>query len=139
MNPLFLIFIVVPIMEIFFMIKIGAEIGALNTILLIFLTAIVGLYYAKLEGIRTLKSGIQNLYKDNVPIYEIVSGASIAFAALMLILPGFITDALGFLILIPFTRNIFINFFLKIKKNKKKNNVNDVVDGEIIEDKKDEL
>ena len=139
MNPLFLIFIVVPVMEIFLMIKIGAKIGALNTILLIFLTAFVGLYYAKLEGLRTLKSGLINTYKDNIPIYEIVSGASIAFAAIMLILPGFITDAFGFLILIPFTRNIFISFFLKIKKNKKKNKENDIVDGEIIEDKKDEL
>ena len=116
MNPLFLIFIVIPIMEIFLMIKIGAIIGALNTILLIFLTAVVGLYYAKLEGLRTLKSGIMNTYKDNIPIYEIISGASIALAALMLILPGFITDTFGFLILIPFTRNIFISFFFKNKK-----------------------
>ncbi len=135
MNPLFLIIIGLPAIEIFFMIKIGGEIGALSTISLIFLTAVVGIYYAKIEGVKTLRSGITNIYQNKVPVIELFSGASIAVAALMLIIPGFITDALGFLLLIPITRNFIISFL--IKKNQKKNNK--VVDGEIIEDKKDEL
>ena len=139
MNPLFLIFIVVPIIEIFLMIKIGAEIGALNTVSLILLTAIVGIYFAKLEGIKTMRSGIMNLYQNKIPIYEMISGASIAIAALLLIIPGFFTDTIGFLILIPFTRKILISFFVK-KQNISSNQENSkTLDGEIIEDKKDEL
>ena len=140
MNPLFLIFIGLPALEIFFMIKIGAKIGALNTISLVFLTAIIGLYFARLEGIRTLKSGITNLYRNKIPIEEILSGASIAIAAILLIVPGFLTDAFGFFLLIPFSRKILISFFIKKDKFGKRN-TDEIVDGEIIEnkDKKDEI
>ena len=96
MNTFFLIFIGLPALEIFLMIKIGAEIGALNTVALIFLTAIIGIYYARLQGIQTLKSGLINLYQNKVPVYELIAGASIAFAALLLIIPGFFTDIIGF-------------------------------------------
>ena len=110
MNPFFIIFIGIPALEIFLLIKIGGHLGALNTIALIFLTAIIGIYYAKLQGIQTLKSGAINLYQNKIPIYEILSGASIAVAALFLIIPGFLTDFIGFMLLIPFTRKIL--FFL---------------------------
>ena len=141
MNSFFLLFIGVPALEVFLMIKIGGKIGALNTVSLIFLTAIIGLYFAKLEGIKTMRSGVMNLYQNKIPAYEMVSGASIAIAALFLIIPGFFTDTIGFLLLIPFTRKILIGFF--IKKNttsKNQENIN-TLDGEIIEDKnkKDEL
>ena len=116
MNSFFLLFIGLPALEIFLMIKIGGKIGALNTISLIFLTAIIGVYFAKLEGMKTMRSGITNLYQNKIPIYEIISGASIAIAALLLIVPGFFTDTIGFLLLIPLTRKILINFF--VKKNK---------------------
>jgi UPF0716 protein FxsA len=118
------------------MIKIGGKVGALNTVALVFLTAIIGLYFAKVQGIKTIKSGMINIYQNKLPTYEILSGASIAIAALLLITPGFFTDLIGFLILIPFTRNIILNIALK---NKNKNNHNDdIVDVEVI-DKKDEL
>ena len=141
MNSFFLLFIGVPALEVFLMIKIGGKIGALNTVSLIFLTAIIGLYFAKLEGIKTMRSGVMNLYQNKIPIYEIISGASIAIAALFLIIPGFFTDTIGFLLLIPFTRKILISFFIKKKKtSNNQENVN-ILDGEIIEDKnkKDEL
>ena len=140
MNPLFIVFISIPVVEIFLLIKIGAEIGALNTILLIFLTAIVGLYFAKIEGLKTMKSGVINLYQNKNPTYEIIAGASIALAAILLIVPGFFTDTIGFLLLIPITRKILINFFLKRNYAKKEEN-NEILDGEIIEkkDKNDEL
>jgi len=141
MNSFFLLFIGVPALEVFLMIKIGGKIGALNTVSLIFLTAIIGLYFAKLEGIKTMRSGVMNVYQNKIPIYEIISGASIAIAALFLIIPGFFTDTIGFLLLMPFTRKILISFF--IKKNTTSNNQEDIntLDGEIIEDKnkKDEL
>ena len=140
MNSLFLLFIGIPAVEIFLMIKIGGKIGALNTISLIFLTAIIGIYFAKLEGIKTIRSGAMNLYQNKIPIYEIISGATIAVAALLLIIPGFFTDSVGFLLLIPFTRKILINSFVK-KSNKKDRENKSILDGEIIEnkDKKDEL
>ena len=141
MNSFFLLFIGVPALEVFLMIKIGGKIGALNTVSLIFLTAITGLYFAKLEGIKTMRSGVINLYQNKVPIYEIISGASIAIAALFLIIPGFFTDTIGFLLLIPFTRKILISFLIKKRKTSdNQENVN-ILDGEIIEDKnkKDEL
>ena len=116
MNTVLLLIIAIPAVEIFLMIKIGQNIGALSTIGLIFLTAIIGMYFAKLEGLNTLRSGINNLYKNKMPIYEMMSGASIAFAALLLMIPGFITDFLGFLLLIPFTRKKIISLFLKKKK-----------------------
>ena len=140
MNSLFLLFIGIPAIEVFLMIKIGGKIGALNTVSLILLTAIIGIYFAKLEGIKTIRSGAMNLYQNKVPIYEIISGASIALAALLLIIPGFFTDTVGFLLLIPFTRRILINSFVK-KSNKKDQENKSILDGEIIEnkDKKDEL
>jgi len=138
MNFFFLIFIGIPVLEILLMIKVGERIGALNTISLIFLTAIIGIYYAKIEGMKTMQSGLINLYKNEIPINEILAGASIAIAALFLIIPGFFTDAIGFLLLIPFTRKFLISIFIKKRSLNKKNNDN-VMDGEIIEDKKDEL
>ena len=138
MNSFFLIFIGLPALEIFLMIKMGGKIGALNTVALIFLTAVIGVYFAKLQGIQTLRSGMVNLYQNKTPIYEILSGASIAVAALLLIVPGFFTDFLGFLLLMPFTRKIIINIALKNKSETNINNKNDTLDGEIV-DKKDEL
>tara|TARA_B100000767_G_scaffold90823_1_gene87258 strand:- start:2784 stop:3164 length:381 start_codon:yes stop_codon:yes gene_type:complete len=126
----------VPTLEIYIMIKMGGKIGAINTVFLIFLTAIIGVYFAKLQGIQTLRSGMVNLYQNKIPVYEILSGASIAVASLLLIVPGFFTDFIGFLLLIPFTRRIIFSIALK-KSVKKKNNKN-TIDGEII-DKKDEL
>ena len=115
MNPFFLLFIALPALEIFLFIKIGGQVGALNTVALIFLTAIIGVYFAKLQGIQTLKSGMINLYQNKMPIYEIMSGASIAIAALLLIVPGFFTDLVGFLLLIPFTRRIIFSLVLFCK------------------------
>jgi len=122
------------------MIKIGAEIGAFNTVALIFLTALVGIFYARLQGMQTLKSGLINLYQNKIPIYELVSGASIAFAALLLIIPGFLTDLVGFILLIPITRNILLKIIFKNKTviNKQENKI-DTIDGEIIKNDKDEL
>ena len=139
MNTFFLIFIGLPALEIFLMIKIGGEIGALSTVALIFLTAIIGIYYARLQGIQTLKSGLINLYQNKVPVYELIAGASIAFAALLLIIPGFFTDIIGFILLIPFSRKLLFNLIIKNKTeiNKKKNE--NVIDGEIVNKDKDEL
>ena len=134
MNRLLFLIIAIPTIEIFVMIKVGQNIGALNTVLLIFFTAIVGFYFAKIEGLNTLRSGLYNLYKNEIPIFEIISGASIALAALFLIIPGFVTDTLGFFLLIPFTRKIFINFFIKKGSVVKKNN-GDFIEGEIIKEK----
>jgi len=135
MNSFFLLFIGVPALEIFLMIKIGGKIGALSTVSLILLTAIIGIYFAKLEGIKTMRSGAMNLYQNKIPIYEMISGASIAIAALLLIVPGFFTDTIGFLLLIPFTRKILINFIVR-KRNNPTNQENiNTLDGEIIEDK----
>ena len=121
MNTFFLFFIGLPALEIFLMIKIGGKIGALNTVLLIFFTAIIGVYFARLQGIQTIKSGLNSLYKNETPIYEIISGASIAFAALLLIVPGFLTDLIGFILLFPLTRNFLFKFIVKknIAKDKK--------------------
>ena len=140
MNTFFLIFIVLPALEIFFMIKIGSEIGALSTLALIFLTAILGVFFARVQGIQTLKSGLVNLYQNKVPIYELVSGASIAFAAVLLIIPGFLTDLIGFILLIPFTRRVLFKIIFKNKTtvDKHKEKI-DTIDGEIIKKEKDEL
>ena len=138
MNPFFLLFIGLPALEIFLMIKVGVAVGALNTVLLIFLTAVIGVYFAKLQGIQTLKSGMINLYQNKLPVYEILSGASIAIAALLLIVPGFFTDFLGFLFLIPFTRKIIFSIALK-KNNVDINKKEDAIEGEIVDKKKDEL
>mgnify|MGYP001229094774 CR=1 FL=1 len=137
MNSLLLLIIGLPILEIVLMIKIGQSVGILNTILLIFFTAIVGVYYAKLEGLNTIKSGVINLYQNKLPFYEIISGASIAIAAVLLILPGFISDSIGFLLLFRFTRKLIINLWFK-NKYKVNNQYNEeTIDAEIIEDKKD--
>ena len=127
MNTLLLSIILIPIIEIYLFIKIGSQIGALKTILLIFFTAVVGVYYARHEGLNTLRSGFSQLVKNELPKYEIISGAIIAFAAVLLITPGFATDTIGFLLVFPFTRNLFLNRFSK-KLNKKKNN--NFIDGE---------
>jgi len=138
MNSLLIIIIGIPILEITLMIKLGQQIGALNTVLLIFLTATIGIYCAKLEGLNTIKSGLTNIYQNRVPVYEIISGASIAFAACLLIFPGFVSDTIGFLLLIPFTRKFLINLWMKNKYNNKvyKNNEN-TIDAEIIEEEKE--
>ena len=140
MNTFFLIFIGLPAIEIFLMIKIGGKIGALNTIALIFLTAILGIFYARIQGIQTIRSGLMNLYQNKVPMYELISGASIAFAALLLIVPGFMTDLIGFLLLIPFTRNLLFKVTLRGKKDidEPKEN-NKTIDGEVVDKNKDEL
>ena len=138
MNPFFLIFITLPALEIFLLIKIGGGIGALNTVALIFFTAIIGIYFAKFQGIQTLKSGMMNLYQNKMPVYELMSGASIAFAAFLLIIPGFLTDFVGFLLLIPLQEKFFSLAFKKDYKTKEKND-DKIIDGEIIDNKKDEL
>ena len=138
MNPVLLSIILIPILEIYLFIKIGSQIGAFNTILLIFVTAIIGVYYAKYEGLNTIRSGFTQIIKNQTPAYEIISGAAIAFAAILLILPGFATDLLGFLLIFPITRKlIFGNFSNKIKKKGTKRN--NFIDGEFedIEDNDD--
>ncbi len=129
MNSILLLIILIPIIEIYLLIKIGAQIGAISTILLIFTTAIVGVYYAKFEGLNTLKSGFIQLSRNEPPTYEMISGAAIAFGALFLIIPGFATDILGFLIIFPITRNIFLEKIFK-KFKTKKSKKNDFIDGE---------
>ena len=138
MNIFFLLLIGIPAIEIFVMIKVGQNIGALNTISLIFLTAITGIYFAKIAGLNTLRSAIHKLYKNKgqIPHFEIISGASIAFAALLLIIPGFITDVFGFLLLIPFTRNMITNLYLKEKPNADAG-PKDYIDGEVIKKEED--
>jgi len=138
MNSFFLLFIGLPALEIFLLIKIGSQVGALNTLALIFLTAIIGIYFAKLQGIQTLKSGMVNLYQNKMPIYEMMSGASIAIAALLLIVPGFFTDLIGFLLLIPFTRKIFFKLAFKNKPMPDIKKENNTIDGEIVDNKKDD-
>ena len=139
MNPFFLIFICLPALEIYLLIEIGGQVGALNTVALIFFTAIIGLYFAKHQGLQTLKSGMTNLYQKKMPIYEIMSGASIAIAAFLLIVPGFFTDFIGFLLLVPFTRKILFDLTLRKKTKNNNKSQNKTIDGEVIENNKDEL
>ena len=120
MNSIFLAIILIPAIEIYLLIKIGSQIGAITTILLIFSTAIVGVYYAKYEGLNTLKSGFAQLSKNQTPAYEVISGAAIAFAALLLIIPGFMTDLIGFFLIFPTTRKIVFSFFQKNFKDQNK-------------------
>ena len=128
MNSVILTIILVPILEIYLFIKIGSQIGAFNTISLIFLTAILGVIYARFEGLNTLRSGFSQLIKNEIPAYEMISGAILAFAALLLIIPGFATDFIGFLLIFPLTRKlIFNNFSKKFKKEKKSKN--DFIEG----------
>ena len=120
MNSVLIALILVPIIEIYLFIKIGAQLGAFNTISLIFITAIIGVFYARYEGLNTLRSGFSQLIKNEAPIYEIISGAAIAFAALLLIVPGFATDLLGFLLIFPLTRKLFFGKMInKLKKETK--------------------
>ena len=129
MNSLLLSIILVPIVEIYLFIKIGSQIGAFNTILLIFITAVTGVFYAKYEGLNTLKAGFSQLRRNETLAYEVISGAAIAFAALLLIIPGFVTDTVGFLLIFPISRRMIFNFFSK-KIYKTKNNKNNFIDGE---------
>ena len=136
MNAVLLFIIGIPLIEIYLMIKVGGMVGALNTILLIFFTAITGIYFAKLAGLNAIRSGFGQLMKNEIPIYEIISGAALAFAALLLIIPGFLTDLFGFLLIIPITRKFFIrsiasNFY---KKKKYEN----VIEGNIVEKKEED-
>ena len=137
MNAILLTIILIPVIEIYLFIEIGGKIGALYTISLIFLTAVVGIYYAKYEGFNTLKSGMGQLMKNEMPIYEIVSGAALAFAALLLIIPGFATDIVGFLMIFPPTRKLMFSKFTKQMSKEKKIN-GDFIEGESedIDDKK---
>tara|TARA_Y100000996_G_C22312695_1_gene556891 strand:+ start:22 stop:447 length:426 start_codon:yes stop_codon:yes gene_type:complete len=129
MNTVLLSIILIPLIEIYLFIKIGAHIGAFNTILLIFSTAIIGIFYARYEGLNTLKSGFTQMVKNEVPAYEIISGAAIAFGALLLIIPGFATDTLGFLIIFPLTRKLIFGKISNKLKNQKRNK-NDFIEGE---------
>jgi UPF0716 protein FxsA len=135
MNTILISIIAIPIIEILLFIKIGENIGAINTVLLIIFTAIVGVYFARIQGIMTIKSGFTNIYQNKLPIYEILSGASIAIAAVLLIIPGFFTDTIGFLLLVPFTRKLLLAPI--IKKNKVKEDK--TIEAEIVDEKKDEL
>ena len=129
MNTLLLLIIGIPLIEIYLFIKIGSQIGAFNTVLLILITAVIGVAYVRYEGFNTIKSGIGQIVKNELPVYEIISGATLAFAALLLILPGFATDLLGILLAIPLTRKLILGRFLKKKKYEKKNKKN-YIDGE---------
>ena len=131
MNAIILFIIGIPLIEIYLMIKVGGIIGAFNTIFLIFFTAITGVYFAKLAGLNAIRSGVSQLMKNEIPIYEIISGAALAFAALLLILPGFLTDLFGFLLIMPVTRKFFIK---NISSNLyKKKNHNDIIEGNVEE------
>ena len=139
MNAVIFFIIGIPLIEIYLMIKVGGVIGAFNTIFLIFFTAITGIYFAKLEGLNAIRSGFNQIVKNEIPIYEIISGAALAFAALLLIIPGFLTDVIGFLLIIPITRKIFIkSISSKFKTGKEYRNDSDVIEGEIEEEKQNE-
>ena len=129
MNTLILSIILIPIIEIYLFIKIGSQIGAFKTIFLIFLTAVIGVYYAKHEGLNTIKSGLTNMVRNQIPAYELISGAAIAFAAILLIIPGFATDILGFFLIFPFTRKLLFGKISKNYKNQKKEKKN-YIEGE---------
>ncbi len=130
MNSLLILIIGIPLIEIYLFIKIGSQIGAFNTVLLIIITAIIGVAYVRYEGFNTLKSGIRQLIKNELPVYELVSGATLAFASLLLILPGFATDFIGILLVIPFTRKIILSRFIKTKNNKKNDDIKNYIDGD---------
>ena len=128
MNTLLLIILFVPLLEIYLFIEIGGQIGAFNTILIILLTAIVGIYFVRLQGLSTLKSGVTQIYRNQIPVYEMMSGAALAVAAVLLIVPGFATDVVGFLLILPLTRNLIFKFLGK--KYKKKRIKDDLIEGE---------
>ena len=128
MNTLLLIILFIPLLEIYLFIEIGGQIGAFNTILIILTTAVVGIYFVRLQGLSTLKSGVTQIYKNQIPVYEMMSGAALAVAAVLLIIPGFATDVVGFLLIIPLTRNLVFKFIgKKYTKNKIKD---DLIEGE---------
>ena len=129
MNTAIILILGIPLIEIYLFIKVGSEIGALNTILLILMTAVVGIWYARYEGFNTLRSGMSQLVKNELPLYEIVSGAAIAFAALLLILPGFATDLIGILLIVPFTRKVILSRFIK-KQDFKRKEKEDYIEGD---------
>tara|TARA_Y100000310_G_scaffold241835_1_gene245976 strand:+ start:579 stop:1007 length:429 start_codon:yes stop_codon:yes gene_type:complete len=135
MNAVILFIIGIPLIEIYLLIEVGGIIGAFNTIFLIFFTAITGVYFARLEGLNAVRSGFSQLVKNELPIYEIISGAALAFAALLLIIPGFLTDLVGFLLIVPVTRKFFIKS-ISSKFNRKKND-EDIIEGSIEENKQD--
>ena len=130
MNTVLFLIIGIPLIEIYLFIKIGSQIGAFNTVLLILTTAVVGVAYARYEGFNTLKSGIGQIIKNQSPVYELVSGATLAFAAFLLILPGFATDVIGFLLIIPFTRKLILNKFFKRKKSNLNFEKKNYIDGD---------
>tara|TARA_B100001123_G_scaffold168122_1_gene193459 strand:- start:75 stop:500 length:426 start_codon:yes stop_codon:yes gene_type:complete len=141
MNAILLLIICIPLIEIYLLIKVGGMVGAFNTIFLIFFTAITGVYFARLAGLNAIRSGFNQLIKNEVPVYEIISGAALAFAALLLIIPGFLTDLIGFLLIIPITRKFFISLISFKLKKKNINNNEDIIEGSVDEnqqDKKDE-
>jgi len=133
MNAILLLIICIPLIEIYLLIKVGGMVGAFNTIFLIFFTAITGVYFARLAGLNTIRSGFNQLIKNEVPVYEIISGAALAFAALLLIIPGFLTDLIGFLLIIPITRKFFISLISFKLKKKNINNNEDIIEGSIDE------
>ena len=137
MNAILLLIICIPLIEIYLLIKVGSTIGAFNTIFLIFFTAITGVYFARLAGLNAIRSGFNQLIKNEIPIYEIISGAALAFAAILLILPGFLTDLIGFLLIIPITRKFFISSISFKLKNKKINNSEDIIEGSVDENQQD--
>ena len=130
MNTLILTIILIPLIEIYLFIEIGGQIGAGYTILFILLTAVIGLYFAKLEGINTIRSGMNQLTNNQMPIYEMISGAALAFAAVLLIIPGFATDIIGFLLIIPFTRNLLFKFITKKYEKTIVSGEDDLIEGE---------
>ena len=136
MNAVILFIIGIPLIEIYLMIKVGSVIGAFNTIFLIFFTAITGVYFARLEGLNAIKSGFSQLVKNEIPVYEIISGAALAFAALLLIIPGFLTDLIGFLLIIPVTRKFFIKNISAKFGNKKVHDKN-IIEGSFEETQQD--
>ena len=136
MNTVLIAIILIPVVEIYLFIKIGSQIGAFNTISLVFITAVVGLFYARYEGINTIKSGFSQLIKNELPAYEIISGAAIAFAAILLIIPGFATDIFGLLLIFPLTRKLIFGKLINKLKNKTKRN-EPYIEGEFEENEDD--
>ena len=128
MNTLLLIILFIPLIEIYLFIQIGSQIGAFNTILIILLTAVIGVYFVRMEGLNTLRSGVTQIYRNKLPVYELISGATLAMAALLLIIPGFATDIIGFLLILPVTRNLIFNQLRK--KYRKEKNKDDLIEGE---------
>ena len=142
MNAIILFIIGIPIIEIYLIIKVGGAVGAFNTIFLIFFTAITGVYFAKLAGLSTIRSGFNQLIKNEIPVYEIISGAALAFAALLLIIPGFLTDLFGFLLIIPITRKFFVKLISSnLQRTKNDTNINedaDIIEGSFEEKKQED-